>query len=222
MDPKGALFQVPLFRELLPEDLRTLAGAARVRTLSKGEPLFLEGDPVTHLYAVLKGLIKVYKLDPEGRKQVVLHLEGPYRVLAEVALLLERPTYPASAEALGESEVLAIPKEVFFGLLETSPLLARALLRYLARRQGQLLHLLDRLVFHEVGERLAEYLLARLEAEGQGFTLPTNPELAALLGTVPEAVSRNLGRLYREGLIRLSGRRVEIPNPQALRGRIRE
>lgn len=132
-----------------------------------------------------RGLIKVYKLDPEGRKQVVLHVEGPGRVLAEVALFLERPTYPASAEALEESEVLAIPKERFFQLLEVRPQLARSLIRYLARRQERLLHLLDRLVFHEVRERLCEFLLERLAEEGQGFRLPTNPELAALLGTVP-------------------------------------
>jgi CRP-like cAMP-binding protein len=211
------LGQVPLFRELAPEDLRALAAEAQVRCLSKGELLFLEGEPVRGLFVVRKGLIKVYKLDPEGRKQVVLHTEGPGRVLAEVALFLDRPTYPASAEALEESEVLALPKDRFFQLLEERPPLARALIRYLARRQGQLLHLLDRLVFHQVQERLAEFLLERLEAEGQGFRLPTNPELAALLGTVPEAVSRNLGELYRRGLIRLVGRRVEIPNPEALR-----
>jgi CRP/FNR family transcriptional regulator len=67
-----------------------------------------------------------------------------------------------------------------------------------------------------VREGLAEFLLERLEAEGQGFRLPTNPELGALLGTVPEAVSRNLGELYRRGLIRLLGRRVEVPDPGAL------
>ncbi|WP_243095346.1 Crp/Fnr family transcriptional regulator [Thermus thalpophilus] len=210
------LAQVPLFRELDPKDLEALAREARPRPLRKGEVLFLEGEPVRALFVVQKGLIKVYKLDPEGRKQVVLHVEGPGRVLAEVALFLERPTYPASAEALEESQVLAIPKEAFFRLVEERPPLARALIRYLARRQGQLLHLLDRLVFHEVRERLCEFLLERLREEGQGFRLPTNPELAALLGTVPEAVSRNLGELYRRGLIRLSGRRVEIPNPTAL------
>jgi CRP/FNR family transcriptional regulator len=165
---------------------------------------------------VQKGLIRVYKLDPDGRKQLTLHVEGPGRVLAEVALFLDRPTYPASAEALEASEVLAIAKERFFQLVEARPPLARALIRYLARRQGQLLHLLDRLVFHEVRERLCEYLLERLREEGQGFRLPTNSELAALLGTVPEAVSRNLGELYRQGLVRLSGRRVEIPDPLAL------
>ncbi|WP_347240179.1 Crp/Fnr family transcriptional regulator [Thermus sp.] len=210
------LGQVPLFRELAPEDLRALAAEARVRRLSKGELLFLEGEPVRGLFVVGKGLIKVYKLDPEGRKQVVLHVEGPGRFLAEVALFLERPTYPASAEALEESEVLALPKERFFQLLEERPQLARSLIRYLARRQERLLHLLDRPVFHEVRERLCEFLLERLAEEGQGFRLPTNPELAALLGTVPEAVSRNLGELYRRGLIRLRGRRVEVPDPGAL------
>lgn len=215
------LKQVPLFRDLNPEDLKALEGEARTRRLKRGEVLFLEGEPVRSLFVVERGLIKVYKLDPEGRKQVVLHVEGPGKVLAEVALFLDRPTYPASAEALEESEVLAIPKDRFFQLLEERPPLARALIRYLARRQGQLLHLLDRLVFHEVRERLCEFLLERLREEGQGFRLPTNPELAALLGTVPEAVSRNLGELYRRGLIRLSGRRVEVPDPEALRALIR-
>lgn len=211
------LKQVPLFRDLNPEDLKALEGEARARRLKRGEVLFLEGEPVHSLFVVEKGLIKVYKLDPEGRKQVVLHLEGPGRVLAEVALFLERPTYPASAEALEDSQVLAIPKERFFQLVEARPPLARTLIRYLARRQGQLLHLLDRLVFHEVRERLAEYLLETLATEGQGFLLPTNSELAALLGTVPEAVSRNLGELYRQGLIRLQGRRVYVDRLEDLR-----
>ncbi|BCZ90539.1 Crp/Fnr family transcriptional regulator [Thermus thermophilus] len=215
------LTQVALFRELPSEDAEALEREARALRLRKGELLFLEGEPVRALFVVRRGLIKVYKLDPEGRKQVVLHVEGPGKVLAEVALFLDRPTYPASAEALEESEVLAIPKDRFFQLLEERPPLARALIRYLARRQGQLLHLLDRLVFHEVRERLCEFLLERLREEGQGFRLPTNPELAALLGTVPEAVSRNLGELYRRGLIRLSGRRVEVPDPEALRALIR-
>ncbi|RTH18750.1 Crp/Fnr family transcriptional regulator [Thermus scotoductus] len=215
------LKQVPLFRDLNPEDLKALEGEARARRLKRGEVLFLEGEPVHSLFVVEKGLIKVYKLDPEGRKQVVLHVEGPGRVLAEVALFLDRPTYPASAEALEESQVLAIPKERFFQLLEVRPQLARSLIRYLARRQERLLHLLDRLVFHEVRERLCEFLLERLAEEGQGFRLPTNSELAALLGTVPEAVSRNLGELYRRGLIRLAGRRVEVPDPEALRALIR-
>lgn len=211
------LAQSPLFRDLSPADLEALAAVATLRPLHKGETLFLEGDPARSLFIVAEGLIKVYKMDPQGRRQMVLHLDGPYHAVAAVAIFLEKPRYPASAEALEDSLLLALPTEAFHRLLETHPALSRALIRFLARRQGQLVHLLDRLVFHEVASRLAEYLLGQLEAEGQGFDLPTNPELAALLGTVPEAVSRKLGELFRQGFIRLAERRVWINDPAALR-----
>lgn len=211
------LAQSPLFHDLGPAELENLAALATLRPLRKGETLFLEGDPARALFIVARGLIKVYKLDPQGRRQMVLHLDGPYHAVAAVAIFLEKPRYPASAEALEDSLLLAIPTEAFHRLLETRPALSRALIRFLARRQGQLVHLLDRLVFHEVSARLAEYLLERLEEQGQGFRLPTNPELAALLGTVPEAVSRKLGELFRQGLIRLTERRVWIDDPSALR-----
>jgi CRP/FNR family transcriptional regulator len=211
------LAQSPLFRDLGASELEALAAVSSLRSLPKGQTLFLEGDPAHTLFIVARGIIKVYKMDPQGRRQMVLHLDGPYHAVAAVAIFLEKPRYPACAEALEDSLLLAIPTEAFQRLLETHPALARALIRFLARRQGQLVHLLDRLVFHEVGSRLAEYLLQRLEAEGQGFRLPTNPELAALLGTVPEAVSRKLGELFRQGLIRLIERRVWIDDLAALR-----
>ncbi|MER3480256.1 MAG: Crp/Fnr family transcriptional regulator [Meiothermus sp.] len=211
------LAQSPLFRDLGGPELEALAAVATLRPLRKGEVLFLEGDPAHTLFIVAEGLIKVYKMDPQGRRQMVLHLDGPHQAVAAVAIFLEKPRYPASAEALEDSLLLALPSGDFHRLLETHPALARALIRFLARRQGQLVHLLDRLVFHEVSARLAEYLLGRLETEGQGFRLPTNPELAALLGTVPEAVSRKLGELFRQGLIRLANRRVWIDDPAALR-----
>ena len=156
-------------------------------------------------------------MDPGGRRQLVLHLEGPYRVLAEVAVFLERPFYPASAEAVDPSVVVEVPRGAFYDLVDRRPPVARALIRYLARRQGELVRLLDRVVFREVGARLAEYLLGRLEREGQGFVLPTNAELAGLVATVPEIVSRKLGQFYRAGWVRLEARRVWVVAPEALR-----
>lgn len=222
VEPHAVLAQSPLFRELGAADLEALSAEARFRSLAKGETLFLQGDPVDALYVVAEGLIKVYRPDPKGGRQVVLHLEGPHRAVAAVAVFLEQPHYPASAEALEDSLVLAIPREAFDRLVDTRPPVARALIRFLAKRQSQLVHLLDRLVFHEVGSRLAEYLLQRLEAEGQGFRLPTNPELAAILGTVPEPVSRKLGQFFREGLIRMHERRVWVEDTAALRAMAEE
>lgn len=216
LDYIASLRRTALFEGLETPDLEALVRQAHPLWLRKGQTLFLQGDPVRYLYVVISGLIKVYRPDPKGQRQVVLHLEGPLRPVAAVAVFLEKPCYPASAEALEDSQLLAIPKESFFGLVDTRPPVARAMIRFLAKRQQQLVHLLDRLVFHEVGARLAEYLLEQARQAGGGFRLPTNPELAALLGTGPEPVSRKLGEFLRQGFIEMQARRVWIKDTKAL------
>ena len=86
----------------------------------------------------------------------------------------------------------------------------------MAERQFELLLLLRRVAFFEVQSRLAQYLLEQHATLGPGFPLPTNPELAALLGTVPEIVSRTLSRFYKQGWIRLEDRRVWVENEVTL------
>ncbi len=198
------------------EGLRRLAAASELKELSRGEVLFLEGDPADRFFVVVEGWVKVYKGHPSGDRQIVLHLEGPGSPLAEVAIFLDEARYPASAEAATAAQVAAVPRSTFLELLEREPAVARGALRYLARRQRALIQLLTKLTFQDVLERLVGYLVERLEAEGQGFELPTNAELAALLGTVPEIVSRKLWQLYREGLIELEGRRVQVTEPAYL------
>ncbi len=188
--------------------------ACECRELDRGETLFLEGDPAERFFVVEEGWVKVYKDRDERR--LVLHLEGPGSPLAEVAVFLEEPRYPASAEAATPARVLAVPASGLHVLMEAEPAVARGVVRYLARRQRALIRLLGKLAFQDVLERLVGYLVERLEAEGQGFELPTNAELAALLGTVPEIVSRKLWKLYREGLIELDGRKVVVTEPAYL------
>jgi len=207
------LAAVEFLSEASEEGIRRLAEASELRRLDRGATLFLEGDPVERFFVVVEGWVKVYKGHPTGDRQLVLHLEGPGSSLAEVAVFLDEQRYPASAEAVTESQVLAVPKEEFLALLEREPKVARCALRYLAR---PLIGLVTKLTFHDVMDRLVAYLVERLEAEGQGFELPTNAELAGLLGTVPELVSRKLWKLYREGLIELEGRKVHVTEPAYL------
>lgn len=213
---RALLARAPLFGELGDDDLAPIARMARWCALRAGSTLFLAGDPVDALYVVASGLTKVFKDDPEGRKQLVLHLVAPGALIAEVAVFLESAAYPASCEAVEDTLVLVLPARAFYDLVDARPKLARALIRYLARRQGELVHLVDKLFFREFGARFAEELLRRLHADGQGFTLPTNVALASMLGTVPEIVSRKLSYLHRQGFIRLNGRTVFIPEPRVL------
>ncbi|WP_264774700.1 Crp/Fnr family transcriptional regulator [Deinococcus aetherius] len=202
------LGQAPIFRGADPADLEPLAALASFQLFARGEHLFRAGDPVDTMYVVSAGSVRVYRLARGGTRELTLHVEGPRQVVAGVAAFEAQARYPASAVALATpTEVLALPVGVVRERVLGTPALAGAVIGYFARRQAELLARVERLVFSELGERLAAYLL---EHAGEPHALPTNSELAALLGTVPELVSRKLGEFYRLNLIVLERRTVRV------------
>ncbi|WP_457632665.1 Crp/Fnr family transcriptional regulator [Oceanithermus desulfurans] len=211
-----ALRENSLFARLDAADLERVVQMASVRELAEGEALFHEGDVVEHTHVVADGLLRVYQVGPKGSRQLVLHMAGPPESIGEIAVLSERRHYPVTAEAALPSRVVRVPREGILQLMEERPRFTRALLRSVSERQFELLLLLRRVAFFEVQSRLAQYLLEQHATLGPGFPLPTNPELAALLGTVPEIVSRTLSRFYKQGWIRLEDRRVWVENEVTL------
>lgn len=202
------LLNAPVFQGARAADVRPLAGLGQFSSLARGEHLFHAGQPVESLHVVARGSVRVYRLSRGGRRELTLHVEGPRQVVAGVAAFQSRAVYPAHAQALQTpTEVLALPVDAVRGAVFQTPALAQAVIAYFARRQAELLGRLDSLVFGELGERLAAYLLEHADAP---HALPTNSELAALLGTVPELISRKLGEFYRLGLIVLERRTVRV------------
>jgi CRP/FNR family transcriptional regulator len=203
-----------MFQGAQEQDLRPLAALGRFLRLSRGEHLFREGQSIEALHLVSGGSVRVYRLSRGGRRELTLHVEGPRQLIAGIAAFQSRATYPAHAQALQTpTEVLALPLVTVREAVFHTPALAAAVIAYFARRQDELLGWVDRLVFGELGERLAAYLLEHAAGPHQ---LPTNSELAALLGTVPELVSRKLGEFYRLGLIVLERRTVRVSDPAEL------
>ncbi|MBB6016034.1 Crp/Fnr family transcriptional regulator [Deinococcus radiopugnans] len=202
------LRHAPIFQGAQPADLQPLAELGHFSSLSRGEHLFHAGQAVESLYVVALGSVRVYRLSRGGRRELTLHVEGPRQVVAGVAAFQSRAVYPAQAQALQTpTEVLGLPVDAVRQAVFQTPALAQAVIAYFARRQAELLGRLDSLVFSELGERLAAYLLEHAAAP---HALPTNSELAALLGTVPELISRKLGEFYRLGLIVLERRTVQV------------
>jgi CRP/FNR family transcriptional regulator, dissimilatory nitrate respiration regulator len=210
------LTQSPLFEGVSRADLNRLAGQCELQRLGKRDTLFLQGSPVECFFLVSKGQIKVYRLDPRGERQIVIHLEGPGRIVAAVAAFLQKPAYPASAEAMLESEVLAIPTRHFLALLERNPFMCKNMLHFTAEHARAVVRVLDQMMFREVDSRLAGYLLTLNLGNGQAFKLPTNPEIAAIIGTTPEPVSRKLGHFSLLGWVEISKRNMRILDRAAL------
>ncbi len=214
--PVEILSRCPLLAGVSQSELGLLAARCEWLILSKRQPLFFQGDPVERLYLVVEGLIKVYRLDPRGQREIVIHLDPPGQWVAAVAVFLQEPQYPASAEAVEVSRVLAIPARDFCHLAQQNIALSNNLLRFTAQRTRQILQVLDRMVFCDVDSRLAGYLLSMAQSHGQGFKLPTNLEIAAIVGTTPEPISRKLGHFSSQGWVEINRRRVHITNPVAL------
>jgi CRP/FNR family transcriptional regulator len=167
---------------------------------------------------VLSGRVKVFKLSPDGKEQI-FHILGPGEPFGEAAVFAGEK-FPAYAEALTESRVCFFPRPAFVGLIKKNPSLALNMLAVLSRRLRKFAALVEDLSLKEVPGRLAAYLLFLSERKKGMRELEldvSKNQLAGLLGTIPETLSRILARMARERFIKASGqRRIQILDRKAL------
>ena len=219
-DYRRTLAKVGIFSGLTDSELQFLADHAVPRQFAPGEMVFGEGEPCAGLYIVERGNIRIFKTSSGGREQV-LSIDGPGNSVAEVPVF-DGGSYPASGAAVDHATLLFVGKQDFQALCLAHPEVALKVLRVVGARLRRLVGIIEELSFTTVRHLLASLLLRLAQREGTAsaagveFSLPgSNQELAAQLGTVRELVSRNLSRLQAEGLIKLEGRRVVIPNLKA-------
>ena len=208
---------IALFNAMDEDHVRTLERRTRRVRLARGEALFLEGDVARGFYVLTLGRVKVYKSSPLGREQI-LHLVGPGESVGEVAMF-SGETFPATAEALVRTEAVFIPKQALLDMVTQEPDVAMALLAGLSRRLREFARLIEDLSLRDVQDRLAAYLLyqSRDDPSAGVLTLPlSKTQLASLLGTVPETLSRAFQRLSKEGLVSVRGQAVHIKDRPAL------
>ncbi len=217
-----ALRKVPYLAGLAPADLGELARCATVRQFSRGEVLFQQGDPCGGLLVIAAGSLRIYKLSESGREQV-LHTETEGAV--GEAPLFDGDGYPACAQATEELVLLFLPRPTVLDWCRKRPELGIGVATVLARRVRRFANLAESLALHQLHQRLAAYLVEQVEASAahQGpveiHLTETHQEIGNRIGTVRELVSRLLGDFRRQGLIRVQGRRVTIPDLERLRSR---
>ncbi len=199
---------IPLFEGLPKEQLEALAMIVTDKVFRPGQIIFSEGDEGSGFYVVITGRVKIFKLSFEGKEQT-LHLFGPGEPFAEVAVFTGQ-RFPANAEALEESRVFFFPRDSFVDLIKRNTSIALSMLAVLSLRLRRFTHLIDDLSLKEVPGRLSAYLLYLSEQEKGAVDLDltiTKSQLASLLGTIPETLSRIFNRMSKQGYIELDGPR---------------
>jgi CRP/FNR family cyclic AMP-dependent transcriptional regulator len=216
----AALQRTTLFRSLTSEQVADVAQRAIEIHLRKGEVLFLSGEVAKGLFVVLRGKIRAFQQDEDGREQV-MHVDAAGAVLGDVPVFDNGP-YPVSAISEIDADVLFIEKSDMHELCVKYPSLALAALKLLASKVRKHATLVEALSLHEVGQRLAFFLLT--EARSASFSVHgpfrlrlSNHEIASRIGSVRDVVSRSFARLKHDGLIAMKDREVTIVDWQGLR-----
>ncbi|NLN29361.1 MAG: Crp/Fnr family transcriptional regulator [Firmicutes bacterium] len=220
MEIESCIYHVPVFRSLPEEGVERLVQAMHHRHLQPGETLTHAGEPLTSLVVVAKGLLRLSRTNKAGREQVLREL-GPGEFYGEMALFTEVTSEGDLIAAL-ETHACILERSAVQEVLRTQPHLAVSLVEAIASRLSEAERTIGELALLDVGERLVMELVRLAdEAEAAGsatFELPVPwAQMATKLGTTPESLSRRLRRLSSQGLVEVEGRRVHIPDVQALR-----
>ena len=208
------LAALPYLAGVPAAELQRLAARCAWRAVRRGGAIFREGEPALGLFVITEGRVKLARLSPAGREQV-LHVEGAGASLGEVPVL-DGGGYVATAVALTDARLLFVERAALFALCRRRPDVALGIIAVLARRLRRFAALIEDLALRDVTGRLAGFLLTEAPRAGGSFEIGTQDELAARLGTVRELVSRSLTRLTAEGVISRTGRRIRVLDPKRL------
>ncbi len=214
---KTFLSEINLFAGLPEDNLDALSRIVAVKEFSRGETIFTEGDDGTGFYITQTGSVKISKLSFDGKEQI-LHIFGPGEPFGEVAVFTGRP-YPANSVAIKKTRALFFPKKAFTELLTTDPSIALKMLAILSMRLKQFTVQVENLSLKEVPGRLAGHLVwlsGEQENRNQVTLDISKGQLASLLGTIPETLSRILGKMSSGSLIEVNGKTITILDYQGV------
>lgn len=223
VSPVKLLRSVPLFADLEQDELESFSQVAVQRSFPAGTRVFHEGDTSDACYIVSSGSFRVTREHSDGRAITLASL-GPGEVFGELAML-DHDVRSASAEALEDSELLALPASEVRALLSRHPEISLKLVAALVRRLRAANERISRQSFQTVPSRVAGVLsqLVAEEApqEGGEVTIRMNQaDLAQLAGTSRESVSRFLADLERANIVRPGRGRVTVLAPAKLQNYI--
>lgn len=205
----------PLLDEL-PEALRqAVAAQAGWREFRDGARIFGEGQHCDGLPLVLQGAVKVLKRSESGREIVLYRVERGETCILTSSCLLGGSDYSADGVAEGALRLAMLPPALFQRMIAESPSFRYFLFSMLSERLSDLMERVERLAFHRLDRRIAEFLVERIDA-GLHSVAMTHQQIADEIGSVREMVTRTLGQLAEQGLVELSRAGVRIVDPDGV------
>ncbi|MBY0122636.1 Crp/Fnr family transcriptional regulator [Bacillus sp. S/N-304-OC-R1] len=222
IDIKNMLSQFTLFKEHSDSEINNIVNISISRIWKKGSHVFMQDDPLENVYFIQSGRIKIYKSDLNGREQIVA-IAKKGEMFPHVGFF-RKGGYPAFAEVLEDSNLVVVPIDAFEKILIDNPELCIKVFKVLGEKIVDLQERLESQILNNTYEQIIKLLVRLARIHGQkmdnGLYLLksefTNKDLANMIGTTRETVSRTLTKLKKDELIETDSAGNIIIDPKSL------
>lgn len=218
-----ALEHSGLCREFTQDEILSLIEEkdTYIKRYEKGSFVFEEDDTPDKLYVLIEGYVEVSKMTFSGKKILITTIENPGDMFAEVYMFMGKGKYDMSAQAVEESVVLSVSCDFFENISHNikagvSAKIRKNLMSIFAMKAYNLSGKVRLLGCGSIREKIALYLIENQTASGQITKNPSREELSDYLNVTRPSLSRELGNMEKEGIIKLDGRKITIVSQDKL------
>lgn len=219
---KKVLTEFSLFKELDDNEMDKVVEIAISRDWKKNSHVFLQGDPLENVYFIFDGKIKIYKSDINGKEQIVgIFKKG--EMFPHVGFF-RKGEYPAFAEVIEPSTLVVVPISQFENVLIENPELCIKVFKVLGEKIVDLQNRLEEQILNNTYEQIIKLLIRLgqkhgIEREDGSILLHaefSNKDLANMIGTTRETISRTLTKMKKDELIEVDEKGNMIIDPEEL------
>jgi CRP-like cAMP-binding protein len=216
-----------IFRDLMPEQRGAIERRISYADYPSGHIFYAPEEQGDRLLILQRGRVRLYKLSPEGRALTLMVLEPP-AIFGET-MLVDQWIQDSFAEAMSDCTVGALGREELRGVLSAYPVVALRFMAVMSQRLRALENKLADVAFKSVPQRLATVLLnlADIQPDQPASTTPpavvryTHQQLAEMIGSYRETVTKAIGEFREAGLIRIEEDAIYLTDMARLQALVR-
>jgi len=208
-----------IFRGMSSEDRKQILRntASKIQRYPKGSYIFQQEDFPRKLYILLEGSVEIAKETMSGKRVLIAQVNQPGEMFGEVYLFVEKEQYDMYAKTQENSVVLELSRNLFSDTSEKSEkhseldhILQYNLLCIFAEKAYQLNGKLRVLGSGSLREKIVQFLSERQDVEGNIYGSFTREQMADYMNVARPSVSRELGNMQEEGILRIKGKYIII------------
>ena len=206
----------PFWEHLTEEERETLVSNCAEKTYQKGELVHRSEEQCKGAILVLEGQLRVYIVSDEGREVTLFRIRDGETCVLSASFLLDAIAFDMLIEAVSAAKALILPTPVLRPIMEENPYVGLYMYRSAAERFSDVMWTMQQILFMGIDQRVASFLWDEMLHQGTEISM-THEEIARLIGSAREVVSKVLKYLSEEGIVTLGRGKIRIAAKEKLR-----